>query len=412
MQTTTNRSLLGADGSVSEDGRRFLEALSKAFVAAGSTQSPTINVAAEDARESVRTTFREAYGYDPQETVKNFDHPRFSIREVYRDIRSRALRESIANEEFFSLTTYGAIGAALDKYQMAEVAYRDVALMTTSNSRAENYALAMGSDIPDAVEDGEEAGTSRMGGFNVRIENVRFAEWLEISRQAIDDDQTNQLTRESGKFGNRMAHTEEKRSWKNYFAAYVAANLFDPVTNPAGVPKTNLAGYAIGQGGAVTTPGQVNQARLEDGWTAATFIADPLGNILAFKWNAWAGCSTDELLVSKLLESMYSPTVPGGAGSVGYFMTKNVLSGKFTVHTSAFIQTSQGVRDGLVGGTAPWSLMIKQSESMVFQRRAAITTVQEPWNTGKSLALNQLRTLVSERFEVKVVDPRFSYAGN
>jgi hypothetical protein len=387
--------------------RMFERALSSAFSSGGTSaiQTKVANAWLKDMREG----FMSEWGYDPDEVWNHSDEPGFSLGTVRESIRRSTMREAVTEMQFAALTRYGVVKELVGGYNLAPTVYKQAARIVNSGTSEENYAPTYGSDIPDVVEDGEEAGESRMAGFTLRIRNERYAKVLAISKTLFQDDQTGQLKLESSVFGKRMAHAEEKAVMQNFFAFGTTAN-----TGNAGgqVPATNIAGTAVGQGLVTTTLGQINQQRLEDGWTAAAYVTDPLGNLIVVEWDALIIAKVDEILTRKLLQSMYSPSVPGATGTVGYFMTENILKGMFQILATPFISTLAGVRAGLAGGAAPWALIEKNSKAMIFQNRTALQVIQEVANAGKSFDRNEVRLLTERRFGTNPVDGRFAFWGN
>ena len=357
--------------------------------------------------EPIRESFIEEWGYDPDEVWNHQNDPGFSLRAVKESIRRATMREAVTDSQFYALTRYGVVKQLIGGYNLAPTVYKEVATIVNSESAEENYAPTYGSDIPEVVDDGEEASESRLAGFTVRLRNERYAKFLAISKTLFDDDQTGQLNMETKAFGGRMAHAEEKAAFIAFFLAGQTSNI----GNAGGqIPATNIAGSALGQNNTTTSTGQLSQAKLEDGLSAAGYVTDPLGNLLVVDWNGLVCGWSDRLLAKKIIESMYSPTNPG-AGAIGYFMTQNVLKNEFTIHASRFISTQVGVRAGLSSGQ-PWALIQKQSKALVFQNRSALQVVQETPNAGKSLDRNEFRWLSQRRFGVGPVDFRFAYIGN
>lgn len=353
---------------------------------------------------AMREEFRKEWQYDPEAVWSHSDEPGFSLATVRESIKRTTLREGVTETQFGALTRYGVVKALVGGYNQAPTVYKDLALIVNSNSSEENYAPLYGSDIPDVVEDGEEAAESRLAGFQVRIKNNRYAKILAISKTLYEDDQTGQLKMESVEFGKRMAYAEEK-------ASIVSVFNFGQSSNTK-LPATNIAGTAIGQGNTTTTPGQLSQGRLEDAWTAASYITDPLNNLMFVEWGALLISKVDEILARKILQSMYNPTVPGGAGSIGYFMTDNVLHGLFKIFSTPFISTQAGVRPGIVSSAAPWALIQVQGKGMIFQNRTALKVMQELPNAGRSFDRNEVRLLTERRFGVGTIDGRSIFIGN
>jgi len=371
--------------------------------------SPLQTQIANEWVNEVKEGFIAEHGYDPDEVWNNQDRVGFSLKKVRENIHKHTLREAVTETQFSALTRYGVVKQIIGGYNLAPTAYEGVALIVNSNTFEENYAPTYGTDIPDVVEDGEEAGESRLAGFQIRIGNQRYAKVFAISKTLFEDDQTGQIKLETGQFGKRMKHAEEKAAMVNFFAQGQTSNIG---TNGGQVPSTNIAGYALGQGNAVTTAGQISQANIENAVTAMSYVTDPLGNLLLPNWNALLCAATDKLLVKKILQSMYSSAVPSAtAGTVGYFMTDNVLKGEFDLFSTPFISTTQGVRAGISTG-APWALLEKQSKALIFQNRTSLKIVQETPTAGKSFDRNEFRYLNERRFGTNPVDSRYAFYGN
>lgn len=378
----------------------FREALALA-ITPGATENTELDDFMSAPLEDIRESFKGEWGYDPEDVWKNERKPGFSLNSIRESIKSNTLRESITQQQFFALTRYGVNKQILDGYKSVPTIYKDVAQIVQSNSAEEVYFPLYGTDVPTEVEDGEAAGESRMAGFAVRIQNKRYAKILPISKTLLRNDQTGQLRHATSDFGKRMSYAEERVTLLNFFAASASA------------PAQSVAGTAKGQNGQATTAGLISQAGLEDAWTAATYQVDPLGELLLVDLNGLIVSKADEILTKKLLEGMYTPTVPGAAGSVGYFMTKNVVQGLFTIHATPFVDaTGKRVRSGINATYSPWALLQKQSRAMVFQNRTPLTLVQEDPNSGKSFETNQMRYLTEREFGAGVVDALYAFWGN
>ena len=195
--------------------------------------------------------------------------------------------------------------------------------------------------------------------------------------------------------GEGMAYAEEQAAIIALFAAYSRA------------PGSNVAGETTS---ITTTAGQITQPNLENGWTALTYVEDLEGNFMLVQPDALVVDTRDEITTEKLMESLFQPSFPTGtAGSMGYFQTKNVLAGKFTIHGTPFVTKA---RAGIAPSYSPWVLMQKNKGGLVFQPRTPLSVEQEAPNSGLSLRAYSYFYVYQRRFGVDVVEPRFDYWGN
>lgn len=365
--------------------------------------------------EELRESYKRDYGYDPAEVWDQADKrgARFKFSEVSRWVREgcgsgQRLSESTSEDQLGALVRFGVIRNSVEYYKLAKAVYRALAEMHTSNSMEETYDPLNRTEIPVEVGENETPPDSKLAGRAVVIRNRRFARMIGVSKQLYADDKTGQVRKRATEVGDGMVYAEDILWTTATIGAY--AGTSNLIANGGVIPPTNVAGQATLDGQS-TTYGPVNQQRLEDGYTAAAYISDLLGNFFVVNFDSLFIPKVWEITALKLLQSFLNPTNPGAsptAGSVTGLMAKNVMEGRLTIYASRFINR---VRTGLDGSTPPWMLM-ERGKGFVFQRRTGMSMVMESPNVGKSLETNQYRYLTEARFGAGVVEPRFGYWGN
>lgn len=360
----------------------------------GSVVSPDLQKFTAMNVERYRESFKREYGFDPNDVIQHFNAPGFSLREVQASIKKQVLREAVSEQMFGGLIRAGVAKVGVDWYALVPTIYKDIAYINPSDKFEEWYNPVHRGDIPVALQPGEPAPEGKIAGFQVNIRNLRYARAMTIERELIDDDQTNTIIQRAQAMGEGMAYAEELASIIALFAASASA------------PASNVAGNTTA---IATSAGQLTQPNLENAWTALTYVTDLEGNFMLVRPNALVVNTSDELTAEKLMQSMFQPAAPAGtAGSIGYFQTKNVLEGKFSIHATAFVNKA---RAGINATYAPWALMEK-AKSLVFQPRTPLSVEQEAPNSGASLMQYQYRYVAQRRFGVNVVEPRFTFWGN
>ena len=372
----------------------------KIQISGGATASADAKQFARGEVIRLRESFKREHGYDPDDVMQHATAPGFSFKKVRESIRKQVLREAVAESMFAYLTRYGVQKILMDQYDLVETIYDDIALTNPSKGFEEWYAPVHRYDIPLAVERGEPAPEGRINGLSVAIRNQRYARAFVIERELIEDDQTGQIIRRAQEMGDGMKYAEELACLNAFFMGGTNAAVASgqtPPANVAGAPGNPIAASAL------------TQPALEAAWTALTLVLDLEGNFMLVKPDALVVGTQDQITAEKLLTSTFQPSFPTGtAGSVGYFQTRNVLEGKFTVYPSAFVQK---IRAANSGAGYPWALL-QRKKSLVFQPRTPVQVEQEASNSSVSLLQYQSRYVLQRRFGVGLVDGRFVFFAN
>ncbi|GAC1311014.1 MAG: hypothetical protein NVSMB19_25360 [Vulcanimicrobiaceae bacterium] len=365
-------------------------------ISGGATASADAKHFARAEVTRLRESFQREHGYDPDDVMQHMASPGFSFKKVRESIRKQVLREAIAESMFAYLTRYGVQKILMDQYDLVETIYDDIALTNPSKGFEEWYAPLHRYDIPLPVERGEPAPEGRINGLSVAIRNQRYARAFVIERELIEDDQTGQIVRRAQEMGDGMKYAEELACLNAFFTAGTNAAVTSGQT-----PFSNVAGAS----GNATAASALTQPALEAAWTALTLILDLEGNFMLVKPDALVVGTQDQITAEKLMTSTFQPSFPTGtAGSTGYFNTKNVLEGKFTIYASAFVQK---IRVANSGAGYPWALTQKK-RSLVFQPRTPVTVEQEARNSSVSLLQYEDRYVLQRRFGTGMVDGRFT----
>ncbi|MGH7756079.1 MAG: hypothetical protein ACREM8_07335, partial [Vulcanimicrobiaceae bacterium] len=173
--------------------REFREALARAIKPGGNSQLAEFAPYIDQPLNDIREAFRAEWGYDPETVWSQSKAYGFSLNAVRESIAKHTMREAVTQAQFYALTRYGVNRQIVDGYKLVPTVYKDVSYVINSTASEELYFPLYGTDVPDAVEDGEQAGESRMAGFSVRILNQRFAKILNISKTLFRNDQTGQI---------------------------------------------------------------------------------------------------------------------------------------------------------------------------------------------------------------------------
>jgi hypothetical protein len=344
-----------------------------------------------------REAFEAEYGFDSDEVLDQLADPGFSFLKMRESIRKQVYREAVSEQMFGALIRGGVAKIGLDWYQLVNTVYKQIAFINPSTSFEEWYAPVYRGDIPIALLPGEEAPEGRIQGFQWTIRNLRYSNAMRIERELIEDDKTGVIIQRAQQLGEGMAYAEEQAAIISLFAASAQSRT----------PDSNVAGSTTE---ITTTYGQISQPNLENAWSALTYVEDLEGNFMLVSPDGLVVDTKDQLTTEKLMESMFQPSFPTGtAGTIGYFQTKNVLAGKFTIHGTPFVTKA---RAGLNSSYSPWALMQKNKGGLVFQPRTPLSVEQEAPNSGLSLRAYSYFYVAQRRFGVDVVEPRFVFWGN
>lgn len=397
---------------------RFVESFEKQFGFSPVLDNEHANSApyelcehADEWVEENRKAFLREHGYDPAQIWSQAKSSRFSFQKVESWIREGAgsgqpLKEATSQEQLGALIRFGVVKQTVDYYKLAKAVYRSLAEIYTSNNYEEVYDPLNRLEIPVEIGENEAPPETHYQGRGVAIRNRRFGRMVSVSKMLFKNDKSGQVRRRTQQIGDGMVYAEEILWTFATFNTYTGtANL---LSNGGLVPSTNVAGQASFDG-TNTTAGQINQQRLEDGYTSAGYVVDLNNDFFVVDYNAVHLPKSQEITALKLLQSFLNPTTPAGtAGAVQGIMAKNVMEGRLVIYANRFVSK---LGNGLDGASPRWMLQEK-GKGFVFQSRTAMEMQMEPPNVGKSLEENAYRYMVDRWMGAGPVEPRFGYWGN
>jgi len=324
----------------------------------------------------LREAITKKSGIDPETKI---DWDGVSVKTL-RDNAEAELLEANAPSTNGQLFRYGIQKFMFDAYKEVPTIYEDLVRIVPSKNRQEWYAPLYGAEIPADVGVGEKFGDSRIKGLDTVVINKKVGRLLSIEREMFDDDQTGQVMDRASRLGQRMKYKEEK----------------DVITAIEGATYSTTIGNR--PSGYTTTP---TQALVEAGDIALFDMKDPLGNNMLVVPSLVLCGSSNKFNFAKLLNSSLQPSVPlSSAGATGYTMAVNPLQGLYGLKVSRFMAIATN-----------W-LMLEAKTSVVFQDRDALEIVQENPLSGDSFSQDIYKWRIRRRYQVKVIESRYIYAGS
>lgn len=348
----------------------------------------------ERTNKRVREAVHRATRVDPAAIA--WSDPSFSIRRLRESlekmVRHGKLREAAAAETSFGqLLRYGVQQYLFDAYQQVDTVMEAVYEVRPSSNRQEYYAPLYGADIPEDVDAGGQFSDSRIRGLDVTVINKKVGRILSIERELVDDDQTGQISMRASRLGERMRYKEELDA----VTAWVNARDYS-----TGVP---LAGYTTAIGNRANVP--LTQSALETAATALRKMVDPLGNFMLVQPDTVLVGPDAEIVLWKLLNSIYQPAVPSTTpGDTGFTFTMNWLQGRYTPLASTLFAHPT------INGGDFWYLA-QAKRGAVLQNRDPLEVVQENPLSGEGFEHDAYRYRVRRRYRHAVIEPRFIYQG-
>jgi hypothetical protein len=363
----------------------------------------------EKMREAARQSAIKASGFDPAD-IDWYD-PSFSINGL-REACVK-MREATSASAMGQLLRAGVSTFMFDAYQAVPTVYQDLVTSVSSTKAEELYAPLYNSELPLEMLPSDPFPDSRILGIDVHVRNRKFGRMITFERELFDDDQTGQIAQRAGNLGEMMRYVEEL----NVMSAII--NAKDPITG--------ASAYSTTIGNQPASPGQLSQPGLEAADIALQNMLDPLGNFLLVMPDTVLVSPADKFNVLKLLNSTLQPSVPGSSGQnagtassggTGWTMTVNPLQGEYAPKISRFLPgaTSTQGGPGLTGpgldGSHGAVFLLQAGKATVFQDRDALEIMQEAPTGGTAFEVDQYRYRVRRRFNVAVLDGRFSYRLN
>jgi hypothetical protein len=363
----------------------------------------------EKMREAARQSAIKASGFDPAD-IDWYD-PSFSINGL-REACVK-MREATSASAMGQLLRAGVSTFMFDAYQAVPTVYQDLVTSVSSTKAEELYAPLYNSELPLEMLPSDPFPDSRILGIDVHVRNRKFGRMITFERELFDDDQTGQIAQRAGNLGEMMRYVEEL----NVLSAII--NAKDPITG--------ASAYSTTIGNQPASPGQLSQPGLEAADIALQNMLDPLGNFLLVMPDTVLVSPADKFNVLKLLNSTLQPSVPGSSGQnagtassggTGWTMTVNPLQGEYAPKISRFLPgaTSTQGGPGLTGpgldGSHGAVFLLQAGKATVFQDRDALEIMQEAPTGGTAFEVDQYRYRVRRRFNVAVLDGRFSYRLN
>lgn len=358
------------------------------------------------ALDKVQTRLNESikrWGFDAGKIP--FAEDGFSIKTLKENTvklveTKRSLREANSETVFGALLRYGVQNFMFDAYKsVTDFVYTDYVRMRTSKNRQEWYAPLFGVEIPQDVPLGGKYEDSRVAGLDIEVINKKVGRILSFEREAIDDDQTDQLQQKSGELGSRMRYKEEADV--NGVDVYTLATLGRGITGVSGTSYTAAIGNRPASYAALAQPG------IEAADILAHNMVDPLNNRIMVKPSILLVSPADKFNAAKLLNSALQPSVPGGAGQTantatsgltGWTMTMNPLQGLYNLKVSRFLPSGY------------WYLIDPQST--VFQDRDPLELLMEAHDAGASFERDEYRWRVRRRYQTATLEYRYIICGN
>lgn len=338
-------------------------------------------------------SLKKRHGIDPDE-IKWPKGPR-GMREAkgfwhkLEEVCGETLREATPASALGQLYRYGVQQFMFDGYKAVPVIYPDIVQMIPSSNRQEWYAPLYGAEIAEEIQPGGPFKDSRVQGLDTVLINKKVGRIFAMPREAIDDDQTGQLSRRPSKMGERVRYREE----------------FDVMAAIRGATYSTTLGNAFAANRTLT------QANLEEADINLQNIRDPLGQRLLVMPSYLLVSTADKFNAAKLLNSSLQPSVPGGSGEniavapgvasqqTGWTMTVNPLQGLYKLGVSRFL------------GSGDWFLL-EERTSIPFQERDPLSIVQEDPNAGKSFDQDLNRWKVRRRYQTAVLESRYIHKGS
>lgn len=346
----------------------------------------------------LRASVKKATGLDPHEVPWKLGD-RVHIKRLEEKVNaaqstmSSLLEAATSYTGFSQLLRYGVQNYMFDAYLMVPTIYEDMVSPRPSKTSVEFYAPMYNPEVPMDAEVGDPLEDSRLVALDVAVRNKWVGRILSIDRQLVDDDQTGQIIQKAGSFGKMMKYKEE----------------LDVIIEQR---SGGSQGYSVAIGNRPATFGQLSQANLEAADIALSSMKDQLGNFLFVIPDLLTTGTGNKFTGAKLLNSSLQPSVPGVAGveniavapgvasgGTGWTMTINPLQGLYKFKYSRFYKTTE------------WYLQ-QSKTGLVFQDRLPLETSQELPLSGDSFMKLIYRWRCLRRYQVKMIESRFTFQGN
>ena len=384
--------------------------------------------------EGLRKQTDELLGIDiADEEIKerlDITAPGFSIKEFFGFCESFAKKLTRSREAtggasvVQQLLRAGIQMAVNSEYQAVETNYEELVQQVTSTKKIELYAPLYRAGFIGEVASGDDPPRLNISGSDFQILNKKFMGVVEIDRDDIEDDQTNQLTEQPAQVGQNAKILKDSRVYVRWIGA--------AGTDASGeaVPASQTAAMG-GESSSATWPFSAKFVRggganiLNNGAgvaapAAASFQAilqlrelarkqlDPKGNKMLVRPDTiWCGASLEDAFDTLLQSDNYpssgtihQATSPNGSDTgLGTAFSKNILKGKYNLVSSIWLpDTSYGIAQAGKGFT--------------LQQRRPLEVVQENVLSGSAFLNQVYRWNINERYECDWREPRFAFAGS
>lgn len=377
--------------------------------------------------EAHRAMIQRQFGIDIAESELaewlDFSAPSFSIKEfresAYKALRAIGVREADSESGLQQLLRAGIQNSVNSEYQAVETNYEEIVSVMASNKAIELYAPLFRTGFPSMVEEMDEAPQVSVAGADIQIRNREMAALLQLSKNAIDDDQTGQLQEQAAMLGQNAKILKDSRVFLRWLSKTGSTDA------GGGAVAVSATGAQAGESTwpwatAFTNGGGQNRLTSYTAFSYMTVIQllllakqmkDPRGNKMLVKPDGLLtgvgnGFAAHEMLDS---DSQFYPSssaisavgagVVGTSSAIGVQHAKNVLKGKLHIVESIWLpDTAYGT--------------MQTGKGFTLQQRKPLEVVMENPLSGPSFSARMFRYLIDERYEVEWREPRFGQLGN
>lgn len=372
-----------------------------------------VTLGCQEAKE-YRENFKKQWNVDPYDAAMLKEG--FSFKKAAQKMAS--FREAEVSSAWVQLLRAGVQNIANNAYQMLDLTHESWVTAVPSSKNTELYAPLHSVGFPNEVGEGALFPEVSTAGLNIKLENRKYGSMFAVSHEAMEDDQTGQLSQKATQIGEYLKVLTEvlvmgkllsPSGGVNYLNFQVFTSETKP-SNEANYPWTTAAAPFVG--GGYNRPASftiLNDAGLKAGLQIMGQQKDLLGNYMAVNPSHLLISPQRRFDANTILNSEWYPAGAQSGGVTGGAFSRNQLKGLVDLLITPYMPKASGVIDGLAES---WFLVDASKPAFIHQIREGISVVQEAPNSGDGFSRQIQRSRASMRANADFIDPRFMFLGN